>query len=57
MLSCVKPIRRFFRGPGLSGNAQQTFRFHLAYAVLDAATGGILLNAPIVCPFRGLRVG
>jgi len=68
MLSWVKPIRHFFRGPGLSGNAGRTFRFHLAYAVLDAATGGILLNAPLVAikafeaanwhlPLRGLYSG
>ena len=37
-----------FRGPDLTGNARRTFRFHLAYAVLDAAAGGILLNAPLV---------
>jgi len=36
------------RGPDLAGNARRTFRFHLAYAVLDAAAGGILLNAPLV---------
>ena len=38
----------FFRGPPLSGNARRTFRLHLGYALLDAAAGGILLNAPIV---------
>jgi hypothetical protein len=32
----------------LSDNGRRTFRFHLAYAVLDGATGGILLNAPFV---------
>jgi hypothetical protein len=36
------------REPGLTGNAQRTFRFHLAYALLDATAGGILMNAPIV---------
>ena len=46
----VKPIlaRAFFRGPCLSGNAARTFRLHLAYALLDAAAGGILLNAPLI---------
>jgi hypothetical protein len=34
--------------PELTGNAQRTFRFHLAYALLDATAGGILMNAPIV---------
>jgi hypothetical protein len=37
-----------FRWPDLSGNAARTFRFHLAYGMLDGAAGGILLNAPIV---------
>jgi hypothetical protein len=32
----------------LSADARRTFRFHLAYALLDAACGGILLNAPFV---------
>jgi hypothetical protein len=36
------------REPPLTGNAQRTFRFHLAYALLDATAGGILMNAPIV---------
>lgn len=46
----VKPIfaRDFFRGPCLSGNAARTFRLHLAYALLDATAGGILLNAPLI---------
>jgi len=38
----------FLRGPDLSGNAARTFRFHLAYGMLDGAAGGILLNAPLV---------
>jgi MFS family permease len=36
------------RGPCLSGNAARTFRFHVAYALLDATAGGILLNAPLI---------
>jgi hypothetical protein len=32
----------------LPAEARRTFRFHLAYALLDAACGGILLNAPVV---------
>jgi hypothetical protein len=32
----------------------RTFRFHLAYALLDATCGGILLNAPVVA-LRELR--
>ena len=35
-------------GPELSGNAVRTFRWHVAYASLDAAAGGILLNAPLI---------
>jgi hypothetical protein len=34
--------------PELPPDARRTFRYHLAYAVLDAAAGGILLNAPLV---------
>jgi len=41
-------LNGLFRGPGLAGNAARTFRLHLSYAVLDAAAGGILLNAPLV---------
>ena len=41
-------MRSFFRGPQLSGNARRTYHRHLAYAVLDATAGGILLNAPLV---------
>jgi hypothetical protein len=48
MHSWITPIRNFFHGPGLSGNAGRTFRLHLAYAVLDATAGGILLIAPVV---------
>ena len=45
---CLTKAGSFFRGPQMSGNAARTFRFHLAFAVLDAAAGGILLNAPLV---------
>jgi MFS family permease len=38
----------FFRPPALPGGAWRTFRYHLAYALLDAAAGGILLNAPFM---------
>ncbi|MBN1853086.1 MAG: hypothetical protein JW829_10195 [Pirellulales bacterium] len=38
----------FLRGPHLSGNAARTYRLHLAYALLDASAGGILLNTPII---------
>ena len=38
----------FLRGPTLEGNARRTYRYHLAYAVLDGTAGGILLNAPII---------
>lgn len=41
-------IRDFFRGPPLAGNAARTFRWHMSYALLDAAAGGILLNAPLI---------
>ncbi len=39
---------RFFRGPHLTGNAARTFHWHVAYAILDGAAGGILLNAPVI---------
>ena len=52
----------------LPADARRTFRFHLAYALLDAACGGILLNAPVVAlraiagqnwqlPLREVRAG
>ena len=41
-------LKTFLRGPDLAGEARRTYRFHLAYAVLDATAGGILLNAPQV---------
>lgn len=37
-----------FRGPRLSGNAARTFRLHVAYALFDAAAGGVILNAPFI---------
>ncbi len=37
-----------FGGPDSPRNARRMFRLHLAYALLDAAAGGILLNAPRV---------
>ncbi len=43
-----RQIASFFRAPDLPAEARRTFRFHLAYALLDAAAGGILLNAPMV---------
>ena len=42
----VAKLWGFLRGPDLPREARRTYRFHLAYAVLDAAAGGILLNAP-----------
>ncbi len=41
-------LRAFFTGPDLPADARRTFRFHVAYAILDAVVGGVLLNAPIV---------
>ncbi|NLX53740.1 MAG: MFS transporter [Planctomycetaceae bacterium] len=38
----------FLSGPQLTGNAARTYRWHVAYAVLDSAAGGILLNAPLI---------
>lgn len=63
-----RQIASFFRAPDLPADARRTFRFHLAYALLDAAAGGILLNAPMVAikamtaptwqlPMRELCVG
>ena len=34
--------------PDLPPDVRRTFRFHLVYALLDAACGGILLNAPVI---------
>ncbi len=48
MMRSAAAVRAWFRGPQLSDNPERTFRFHLAYAVLDGTAGGILLNAPIV---------
>jgi MFS family permease len=42
------PMHRLLSRPDLPPNARRTFRFHVAYALLDAACGGILLNAPVV---------
>jgi MFS family permease len=39
-------LKTFLRGPDLEGEARRTYRFHLAYAVLDATAGGLLLNMP-----------
>lgn len=51
MAQAVMGFRRrlsaFFRIE-LPESSRATFRFHLAYAVLDAAAGGILLNAPMM---------
>jgi hypothetical protein len=46
----------------LPDNARRTFRFHLAYAMLDGAVGGIVLMAPIMaikalhCPSWQLQI-
>ena len=48
MRSFWRRIASFFRAPDLPADARRTFRFHLAYALFDAAAGGILLNAPMV---------
>jgi hypothetical protein len=39
---------RFLAHLDLPPDGRRTFRFHLAYALLDAACGGILLNAPVI---------
>jgi hypothetical protein len=39
-------MQGFFQRLDLPADVRRTFRYHLAYALLDAATGGILLNAP-----------
>lgn len=48
MLLRVRTAKDLLRGPELAGNAGRTLRLHLTYAVLDAAAGGILLNAPLM---------
>ena len=42
------PIHDFFRAPSLPRQSRTTYRYHLAFAVLDAVAGGILANAPFV---------
>jgi MFS family permease len=44
----VKWMLALLAPPELPPDARRTFRYHLAYALLDAAAGGILLNAPLV---------
>jgi hypothetical protein len=48
MPSLAALVGDFLRGPRLPLNAGRTFQWHRAYAVLDAAAGGVLLNAPMV---------
>ncbi len=48
MRASFERIAAFFQAPDLPAEARRTFRFHLAYALLDAACGGIVLNAPLV---------
>lgn len=48
MRSWWRVAQRLWQGPALTGNAARTYRWHLAYALLDATAGGILLNAPVV---------
>lgn len=40
--------RWLFPQLGLTGDVRRTFRFHRAYALLDAVCGGVLLNVPFV---------
>jgi hypothetical protein len=48
MASWLAIAKRLIRFPDLTGNARRTFRYHLAYAVIDGTAGGILLSAPLV---------
>lgn len=48
MQASWRGIKKFFQAPDLPPEARRTFQLHLAYALLDAAAGGILLNAPLV---------
>lgn len=41
-------VGRFCCEPSLPANERRTYRLHLAYALLDAAAGGIIANAPVV---------
>jgi len=41
-------VGRFCREPSLPADEQRTYRLHLVYALLDAAAGGIIANAPVV---------
>ncbi len=44
----IPGLDRLFSRLDLPDDARRTFRFHLAYAVLDGAAGGILLLAPLI---------
>ena len=44
----LRGLSAFFAPLDLPADARRTYRFHWAYAMLDAAAGGILLNAPLV---------
>lgn len=48
MRGVLARIHDFFRAPALPPEARRTYRLHLTYALLDAAAGGILMNALLV---------
>lgn len=48
MRTVLARIQQFFRAPVLPPEARRTYRLHLTYALLDAAAGGILMNALLV---------
>jgi hypothetical protein len=41
-------VENFCREPSLPADERRTYRLHLVYALLDAAAGGIIANAPVV---------
>jgi len=41
-------VERFCCEPSLPTDERRTYRLHLVYALLDAAAGGIIANAPVV---------
>ncbi len=47
MMQPAQTIKRILQGPQLPPEALHTYRYHLLYAVMDGAAGGILLNTPI----------
>ncbi len=48
MKMLLAAVVEFFRAPALEGEARRTYRWHLAFTILDAVAGGIVANAPFI---------